>query len=137
MMRYNQGIISIRDVIDAYEQGENLISGVNIMLPLILQQQPVTIIKPDFPTATAGQKITLDAAQSVGDNIVSYSWRKVTGNFTIENDNSRTAIVLISNDATSGLSVTISLTVKDSRGNSAEAQKTISIAGPPPSPSVD
>jgi hypothetical protein len=137
MMKYNQGIISIRDVIDAYEQGENLISGVNIILPPTLQQQPLAIIKPDFPTAPAGQKITLDASQSIGDNIASYTWRKVNGNFTIENDNTRTATVLIPNDSPPGSSVTISLTVNDSSGNSAEAQKTISIAGPPLSSSVD
>jgi hypothetical protein len=92
MMKYNRGINSIRDVIDAYEQGENLISGVNITLPTTLQQHPVAIIKPDFPTAKTGQKISLDASQSVGDNIVSHTWRKVNGNFRIENDNSRTVI---------------------------------------------
>jgi hypothetical protein len=92
MMKYNRGIIPIPDVLDAYEQGENLISGVNITLPTTLQQHPVAIIKPDFPTAKMGQKISLDAAQSIGDNIISYTWRKVNGNFTIENDNSRTVI---------------------------------------------
>jgi K319-like protein len=87
------------------------ISGVNITLPLTLQKQLIPIIKPDFPTATLGQKITLEAAQSVGDNIVSYSWEKVSGNFSIENDNSRTATVLIPNDAKPGSSVSISLTI--------------------------
>jgi len=133
MMKYNRGINSIRDVIDAYEQGENLISGVNITLPPALQQHPVAIIRPDFPTAKTGQKISLDASQSVGDNIVAYKWRKVNGNFTIENDNSRTATVLIPSDVTPGSSVSISLTVTDSHGISAEAQKAISVTGPSPS----
>lgn len=137
MMKYNRGIISIPDVIVAYEQGENLISGVNITLPSTLQQHPVAIIKPDFPTAKTGQKIALDASQSVGDNIVSYTWRKVNGNFIIENDNSRTATVIIPSNTTPGSSVTISLTVTDSHGRSAETQKTLSIKGPDPSPSPD
>jgi hypothetical protein len=137
MMKYNRGIISIPDVIDAYQQGENLISGVNITLPPTLQQHPIAIIKPDFPTAKTGQKISLDASQSVGDNIVSYAWRKLNGSFMIENDNSRTAAVLIPSDLSPGSSVTISLTVTDSYGRSAEAQKTISITEPPPSPSAD
>jgi hypothetical protein len=137
MMKYNRGIISIPQVIEAYQQGENLISGVNITLPPTLQQHPIAVIKPDFPIAKTGQKIALDASLSVGDNIVSYAWRKVNGNFTIENGNSRTATISIPNDTTPGSSVTISLAVTDSHGRSAEAQKTISITGPDPSPSSE
>lgn len=127
MMKYNQGIFTKQDVILAYEEGENLISGVNIRLPLSEQQAPVAIIKPDLLSVAPGESISLDGSQSIGDKIISYTWQKVSGNFVIDNDNDRIATVTIPTEAKPGSSLSVSLTVTDSRGISSEVQKVISI----------